>query len=102
MLQERGADRIITSSVVRTPEERGILPPDVKPPNFIELMTSMMGAMEGEILKMRLAEVDVFIHPEVHNYNALDYDKAEELIEIGEYAAREKLPAIMEMLRPKA
>ena len=102
VLQERGADRIITSRVVRTPEERGILPPDVKPPNFIELMTSMMGAMEGEILKMRLPEVDVFIHPEVHNYNALDYDKAEELIEIGEYAAREKLPAIMEMLRPKA
>ena len=102
VLQERGADRIITSSVVRTPEERGILPPDVKPPNFIELMTSMMGAMEGEILKMRLADVDVFIHPEVHNYNALDYDKAEELIEIGEYAARAKLPAIMEMLRPKA
>ena len=102
VLQERGADRIITSSVVRTPEERGILPPDVRRPNFIELMTSMMGAMEGEILKMRLSEVDVFIHPEVHNYDALDYDKAEELIEIGEYAAREKLPAIMDMLRPTA
>src|SRR3990172_1160068 len=102
VLQERGADRIITSSVVRTPEERGILPPNVKRPNFIELMTSMMGATEGEILKMRLPEVDVFIHPDVHNYNALDYDKAEELIEIREYAAHEKLPAIMEMLRPKA
>ncbi|HEY4688278.1 MAG TPA: patatin-like phospholipase family protein [Anaerolineae bacterium] len=101
VLQERGADRIITSSVVRTPEERGVAPPDAKRPNFIELMTSMMGAMEGEILKMRLPEVDVFIHPHVENYGALDYDKADELIEIGEFAAREKLPEIMEMLKPK-
>jgi NTE family protein len=101
VLQERGADLIITSSVVRTPEERGIVPPNVKRPNFIELMTSMMGAMEGEILKMGLHDVDVFIHPEVHNYNALDYDKADELIEIGEDAARQKLPAIKEMLKPK-
>lgn len=101
VLQERGADRIITSSVVRTPEERGRVPPDVRRPNFIELMTSMMGAMEGEILKMRLPEVDVFIHPEVDQYNALDYDKAEELIEIGEFAAREQLPAIRDMLKPK-
>ncbi|HET7089278.1 MAG TPA: patatin-like phospholipase family protein [Anaerolineae bacterium] len=99
VLREHGADRVIVSSVVRTPEERGQVPPDAKRPNFIELMTSMMGAMEGEILKIRLSEVDVFIHPQVHTYSALDYEKAEELIEIGEMAAREKLPAIQEMLR---
>jgi NTE family protein len=101
VLQERGADRIVASSVVRTPEERGQVPPNARRPNFIELMTSMMGAMEGEILKMRLPEVDVFIHPEVHHYSPLDYEKADELIEIGEFAAREKLPAIREMLKPK-
>ena len=101
VLQERGADRIITSSVVRTPKERGMAPLNARRPNFIELMTSMMGAMEGEILKMRLPDVDVFIHPQVQGYNALDYDKAEELIEIGEFAAREKLPAIRELLKPK-
>ncbi len=101
VLQERGVDRIITSSVVRTPEERGRVPPNVKQPNFIELMFSMMGAMEGEILKMRLPQVDVFIHSDVEQYSALDYDKAEELIEIGEFAAREKLPAIRDMLKPK-
>ena len=102
VLQERGADHIITSSVVRTPEERGRAPANAKRPNFVELMTSMMGAMEGEILKMRLPQVDVFIHPEVDNYSALDYDKAEELIEIGEMAARQQLPAIQEMLKPTA
>lgn len=101
VLQERGVDHIITSSVVRTPEERGRVPTNVKRPNFIELMTSMMGAMEGEILKIRLPEVGVFIHPEVDSYNALDYDRAEELIELGEFAAREKLPAIKEMLKPR-
>ncbi|HLF29388.1 MAG TPA: patatin-like phospholipase family protein [Anaerolineae bacterium] len=101
VLQERGADLILTSSVVRTPEERGLIPPNVRRPNFIELMTAMMGAMEGEILKMRLPEVDVFIHPKVDGFNALDYDRAEELIEIGEFAAREQLPAIREILKPR-
>ena len=101
VLQERGADRIITSSVVRTPEERGMAPANAKRPNFIELMTSMMGAMEGEILKMRLLQVDVFIHPEVEGFSALDYERADELIEIGEFAARKQLPAIKEMLKPK-
>jgi NTE family protein len=101
VLREHGADRIITSSVVRTPEERGKAPQNVRRPNFVELMTSMMGAMEGEILKLRLPDVDVFIHPEVDQYTALDYNKAEELIEIGEFAAREKVPAIREMLKPK-
>jgi NTE family protein len=100
VLRERGADVIITSSVVRTPEERGVVPPNAKRPNFIEQMTSMMGAMEGEILKMGMPEIDVFIHPEVHHYSPLDYDKAEELIEIGEFAAREQLPAIRELLKP--
>ncbi len=101
VLQERGADRIIASSVVRTPEERGMVPPNVRRPHFIELMTSMMGAMEGEILKMRLPDVDVFIHPQVEGFSPLDYDRAEELMEIGEFAARQQLPAIKEMLKPK-
>lgn len=101
VLLDRGADLIIASSVVRPPDDRSaVLAANPRLPNFIELMTTMMGAMESEILKIRLPQVNVFIHPNVETYTALDYAKAKEIIEIGEEAARMELPKIREMLKP--
>jgi NTE family protein len=100
VLIDRGADRIVASSVVRPPGEKPSVPPDVHMPNFIELMTTMMGAMETEILKIRLPQVNVFIHADVERFTALDYHKAKEILAIGEEAARQKLPDIREMLKP--
>jgi NTE family protein len=99
VLIDRGADLIIASSVVRPPDEgNAALPANPRLPNFVELMTTMMGAMESEILKIRLPQVNAFIHPNVEAYTALDYGKAKELIEIGEEAARLELPMIKEQL----
>ena len=98
VLMDRGADLIIASSVVRPPGERSPVPADPKLPNFVELMTTMMGAMESEILKVRLPEVDVFIHSDVEKYSALDYFKATEIIAVGEEAARRELPKIHAVL----
>ncbi len=100
VLIDRGADRIIASSVVRPPGERTIVPDKVRMPNFIELMTTMMGAMEMEILKIRLPQVHAVIHPDVTNFTALDYHKAKEIIAVGEAAARTELPKIREMMKP--
>jgi NTE family protein len=102
VLIDRGADLIIASSVVRPPDDRSaVLAANPRLPNFIELMTTMMGAMESEILKIRLPQVNAFIHPNVEAYTALDYGKAKELIEIGEEAARIELPKIKEQLTMK-
>jgi NTE family protein len=100
VLVDRGADVIFVSSVVRPPNESSPLPENPHLPNFVELMTTMMGAMESEILKIRLPQVDAFIHPKVDMYTALDYFKAEEIIAIGEEAARLALPKIKEVLKP--
>ena len=99
VLIDRGADLIIASSVVRPPDEgSAALPANPRLPNFVELMTTMMGAMESEILKIRLPQVNAFIHPNVEAYTALDYGKAKELIEIGEEAARLEVGKIKEQL----
>jgi NTE family protein len=101
ILIDRGADLIIASSVVRPPDDNAVLASNPRLPNFVELMTTMMGAMESEILKIRLPQVNAFIHPNVEAYTALDYGKAKELIEIGEEAARLELPKIKEQLTMK-
>ncbi len=102
VLIDRGADLIIASSVVRPPDDRSaVLAANPRLPNFVELMTTMMGAMESEILKIRLPQVNAFIHPNVEAYTALDYGKAKELIEIGEEAARIEVPKIKEQLTIK-
>jgi NTE family protein len=98
VLIDRGADLIIASSVVRPPDDNAVLSSNPRLPNFVELMTTMMGAMESEILKIRLPQVNAFIHPNVETYTALDYGKAKELIEIGEEAARLEVPKIKEQL----
>ncbi len=102
VLIDRGADVVIASSVVRPPDEvAATLPANPRLPNFVELMTTMMGAMESEILKIRLPQVNAFIHPNVEAYTALDYNKAKELIEIGEEAARPEVAKIKEQLTMK-
>lgn len=67
---------------------------------LVTLMTMMMSAMETEILKVRLLQMNAFVHPNVEGYNTLDYHKAEEILIIGEKAACRELPKIREILKP--
>ncbi len=41
---------------------------------------------------------DIFIHPEIDKFGALDFDNNDTLITLGEKAAREKLPEILALL----
>jgi NTE family protein len=105
VLAEKGADIIIASSVIPSIEEeraRGrAIAPQQGHPNFLGVLTSMMAIMEREIVKTRMTSVDVLIRPKVEIYTAMDYDKANEFVQLGREATQKELPLLQTRLTNK-
>ena len=102
VLAEKGANIIIASSVIPSMEEeraRGqAATQKQRHPNFLGVLSSMMAIMEREIVKTRMSPVDVLIRPRVERYTAMDYDKAEDFIRLGEEAAVRELSTLQKLL----
>jgi len=104
ILAQKGADIIIASSVISSLEEQARRRRESEgesPPNFLGVVTNMMGIMEREIIKTKMTPVDVVINPRVGIYGFMEYDKAEELIRLGEEAAQEEISRIKELISPR-
>jgi NTE family protein len=104
ILAQEGADIIIASSVISSLEEQARRQRESEgesPPNFLGVVTNMMGIMEREIIKTKMTPVDVVINPRVGIYGFMEYDKAEELIRLGEEAAQEEIGRIKELISPR-
>ena len=67
-------------------------------PNFLGVLSSMMAIMEREIVKTRMSPVDVLIRPKVEIYTSMDYDKAENFLQLGREATEKELPLLKEVL----
>lgn len=89
--RELGADVVIAVAI--PPERR-----PVDPTNMIEIIHRSVMIMADEIGEARAQEADVVIRPEVGAIAFDDFSKKKELIEAGEAAAREAMPAILEAL----
>ncbi len=102
ILADRGADIIIASSVIPSMEEERSRNQnnlsEQGQPNFLGVLSSMMSIMEREIVKTRVDTIDVLIRPKVEIYTAMDYDKAEDFVRLGEEAAVSCLPMINTLL----
>ena len=102
VLAEKGANIIIASSVIPSIEEeraRGqAAKRNPKQPNFLGVLSSMMAIMEREIVKTRMNPVDVLIKPKVEIYTAMDYDRANEFLQLGRDAAKKELPVLEKIL----
>ncbi len=102
VLAEKGANIIIASSVIPSIEEeraRGQAAAHrQKDPNFLGVLSNMMAIMEREIIKTRMSPVDVLIRPKVEIFTAMDYDKADELIQLGIDATEQQLPLIKNLI----
>jgi NTE family protein len=104
VLSQEGADIIIASSVISSLEEQARRQRESEggsPPNFLGVVTNMMGIMEREIIKTKMTPVDVVINPRVGIYGFMEYDKAEDLIQLGEEAAQEEIGRIKELISPR-
>ena len=102
VLAENGANIIIASSVIPSIEEERMRgqASDTSPsrPSFLGVLSSMMAIMEREIVKTRMSPVDILIKPKVQLYTAMDYDKAEEFLQLGREAAEQELPLLEKLL----
>ena len=102
VLAEKGANIIIASNVIPSLEAERARGKDAayrnQNPNFLGVLSNMMSIMEREIVKTRMTPVDVLIKPKVEVYSAMNYDKAEEFLQIGRSAAEEALPLIKKLL----
>lgn len=67
-------------------------------PNFSGVLSNMMSIMEREIVKTRMTPVDVLIKPKVEVYSTINYDKAEDFLQIDRDATEEALPLIKQLL----
>lgn len=102
VLAEKGANIIIASSVIPSIEEervRGqVAARRDERTNFLGVLSNMMAIMEREIIRTRMSSVDVLIRPKVEIYTAMDYDKADDFIQLGREAAEQQLPLLQKLL----
>jgi len=89
--RELGAEVVIAVAI--PPELR-----PVSPTSIIEILNRSIGIMANEIAMARAREADVVIRPAVGDVAFDDFTQKKRLIEAGELAAREALPAIREAL----
>ncbi len=66
--------------------------------NIFDIIIVAVDIMERELKKHRLIHGDVLIQPQVGHILPSDFGKADELISLGEAAARDSLPQIRELL----
>lgn len=66
--------------------------------NIFDIILMSVDIMERELLKHRLVHGDILIQPRVAHILPSDFGKAEELIHLGESAAREVIPRLRELL----
>jgi NTE family protein len=102
ILAEKGANIIIACSVI-PPVEKGRAQNLAAAnrrgdPSFFGVLGNMMAIMEREIIKTRMNPVDVLIQPRVEIYTSMDYEKAEDFIQLGREAATQELPRLQKLL----
>jgi NTE family protein len=104
ILAQKGADIVIASSAISGLEEQARRRREKKeesPPNFLGVVMNMMGIMEQEIIKTKMMPVDVVINPKVGIYGPMEFDKAKELIRLGEEAAQEEIGRVKALISPR-
>ena len=97
VLRERGANIIIASNVVQPLREAYSGAKD-KMPDVFRIISNVIIAMEAEMIKKQLPLIDVLIHHNVSAQHSLDFEHTNDLIRVGEEAARQVLPMIREVL----
>ncbi|MBN1218387.1 MAG: patatin-like phospholipase family protein [Anaerolineae bacterium] len=102
ILAEKGANVIIASNVIPPVEKGWLLGQTIddrrKSPGFLSVLGNMMAIMEREIIKTRMTPVDILIQPKVEVFTSMDYDKAEEFIQLGREAAERELPQLKKLV----
>jgi len=70
-------------------------------PSLFGVMVSALGIMQDRMTRSRLAgdPPDIHIKPQIGHIGLLEFEKAEELIALGEEAAEKSIPEIKEAMK---
>lgn len=104
VLHDKQADIIVASNVIPGLPERLHRKEQLKtgkPPNVLAIVTGAIEIMESEIIRARSDRADVMIAPDVAQFSTLDYDRVDDIIEVGRAAARCAIPQIKQLLAPR-
>jgi len=97
VLQKRGADIVIASSVIQPMRDSYGGRMD-KMPNILQIVFNMFSAMEAEVVEKQLPFIDVLIQHHVSAKHTLDFEQVTEVVRLGEQTAREMLPAMKKII----
>ena len=103
VLAEHGADLIIASSVIPSLEDRQqrkTMKREGRVPNVFGVLLGVMEVMESEIIKIGMNPANVVIRPAVENISAQEFERAADLIQLGEDAANRALDQIKQLFVP--
>lgn len=87
----------------RTPERelmRRVIGGKQREPGIASVMLASLNIVQDRLARMRMAgdPPDIMIAPKVGHLSLLDFDHADELIRLGEEAAEEAIPQILEII----
>ena len=108
-LRERFAlDAIIAVDVVMNPTDEALPPPPrwwswlnlLAHGNVLDTYQRALGAAQRQLAAREGALAEVLIRPQMHEAHWYDFEQFERYIEAGRAAARQALPAILQLLHP--
>lgn len=91
-VQAMGADIVIAIDVTSPLYKKEELS------SFVTVLEQAGSYRLAESIEESRRRADIFIHPEIDEFGALDFDNNDTLMALGEKAAREKLPEILDLL----
>ena len=71
------------------------------PTNIFQVIGQTFQIAEGQIMSTWRQHSDVVIEPEMNKFAWDDFDRVDEMILVGENAAREMLPALRALIEPE-
>ncbi|HAC59258.1 MAG TPA: hypothetical protein DCF73_13015, partial [Rhodobiaceae bacterium] len=79
---------------------RRVIGGDQREPGIASVMLASLNIVQDRLARMRMAgdPPDIMIAPKVGHLSLLDFDRADELIRLGEEAAEEAIPQIREII----
>jgi len=108
ILKKEGAEIIIAVNLSKFSEkksikEKAVATQNKKIPNMANALIKSFQVIESRVAKLTLegANADIIISPEVGNIKVQDFDKAEQLIKLGEEAAQKQIKKIKQLIKPE-
>lgn len=104
ILQDKKADIIAASNVIPGLSERMHRKEQKKTgraPNVLAIALGALEIMESEIIRQRAESIDVLIQPDVAQFSITDFDRADEIIEMGRQGAQRVIPQLRQLLAPR-